>query len=109
VLDKLSEADYARIVDERWARPVTAAVRLVSVINDATQHIGQAAYVRGFVGAGARLDRLTAHHDPVKPVAVCGTATVGAHRVARRKILGWPLPLCVRSIVPSCCPAAAPL
>jgi hypothetical protein len=30
---------------------VTAAVRLVSLLNDATQHVGQAAYVRGLVRA----------------------------------------------------------
>ena len=36
-----------RVVDERWDPPVTAGVRLVSVIGDALQHLGQAAYVRG--------------------------------------------------------------
>ena len=39
--------DLERIVDERWDPPVTLAVRLVSVISDALQHVGQAAYVRG--------------------------------------------------------------
>lgn len=43
----LDDAGLARVVDERWDPPVTAAVRLVSVVNDGTQHIGQAAYVRG--------------------------------------------------------------
>ncbi|TWE10097.1 mycothiol transferase [Rudaeicoccus suwonensis] len=47
VLDAMSDADYERIVDERWDPPVTAAVRLVSVVGDITQHVGQAAYVRG--------------------------------------------------------------
>ena len=42
-----SEADYLRIVDERWNPPVTAAVRLVSVINDTTAHLGQIEYLRG--------------------------------------------------------------
>jgi uncharacterized damage-inducible protein DinB len=46
----LSEADLDRIVDERWDPPVTLGVRLVSVINDDTQHVGQAAYVRGLLG-----------------------------------------------------------
>ena len=41
-----------RIVDSRWDPPVTEAVRLVSILNDVTQHVGQAAYVRGL------LDRL---------------------------------------------------
>ncbi len=36
-----------RVVDERWDPPVTAGVRLVSVIGDALQHLGQAAYVKG--------------------------------------------------------------
>jgi hypothetical protein len=39
--------DFDRVVDERWDPPVTVAVRLVSVINDISQHVGQAAYVRG--------------------------------------------------------------
>ena len=38
-----------RIVDERWDPPVTLGVRLVSVVNDATQHLGQAAYLRGLI------------------------------------------------------------
>lgn len=36
-----------RIVDHRWDPPVSAGVRLVSIVNDQAQHIGQAAYVRG--------------------------------------------------------------
>lgn len=36
-----------RIVDRRWDPPVTAGVRLVSVISDCLQHAGQANYVRG--------------------------------------------------------------
>jgi hypothetical protein len=43
----LSEQDLARVVDERWDPPVTLAVRLVSVISDDLQHIGQAAFIRG--------------------------------------------------------------
>lgn len=39
--------ELARIVDERWDPPVTAGVRLVSIVDDAAQHLGQAAYVRG--------------------------------------------------------------
>jgi hypothetical protein len=38
---------FARVVDERWNSPVTLGVRLVSVVNDCTQHVGQAAFVRG--------------------------------------------------------------
>jgi hypothetical protein len=43
----VTAGDLDRIVDERWDPPVTLGVRLVSVINDNTQHLGQAAYVRG--------------------------------------------------------------
>jgi len=44
---RLDEAELDRIVDENWTPPVTASVRLVSVIGDITQHLGQAAYVKG--------------------------------------------------------------
>jgi uncharacterized damage-inducible protein DinB len=50
-LDGLSEQDLDRVVDERWDPPVTLGVRLVSVVNDDAQHLGQAAYVRGLLGA----------------------------------------------------------
>jgi len=39
--------ELSRIVDERWTPPVTASARLVSIIDDCAQHLGQAAYVRG--------------------------------------------------------------
>lgn len=50
LVDGLSEDDLARVVDEHWDPPVTAAVRLVSIVDDAAQHIGQAAYVKGLLG-----------------------------------------------------------
>ena len=43
--------DLDRVVDTRWDPPVTLGVRLVSVVNDCTQHVGQAAYVRGLVAS----------------------------------------------------------
>jgi hypothetical protein len=43
--------DLERVVDERWDPPVTLAVRLVSVLSDDLQHVGQAAYVRGLLEA----------------------------------------------------------
>lgn len=49
VVESLTAEDYARVVDRNWDPPVTLAVRLVSVVNDVTQHVGQAAYVRGLV------------------------------------------------------------
>lgn len=52
----LDDAALDRVVDERWDPPVTLAVRLVSVISDDLQHVGQAAYLRGLAertdGAG---------------------------------------------------------
>jgi hypothetical protein len=41
--------DLDRVVDTRWDPPVTLGVRLVSVVNDGSQHLGQAAYVRGLL------------------------------------------------------------
>lgn len=45
----VTDAELARIVDENWDPPVTASVRLVSIIDDCAQHLGQAAYIRGIV------------------------------------------------------------
>lgn len=42
--------DLDRVVDRRWDPPVTLGVRLISVVNDDDQHLGQAAYVRGLLG-----------------------------------------------------------
>ncbi|WP_319437143.1 mycothiol transferase [Mycobacterium sp. RTGN5] len=39
--------ELARVVDTNWDPPVTASMRLVSIIDDCAQHLGQAAYVRG--------------------------------------------------------------
>ena len=46
-LGGLTDDDLARVVDRSWDPPVTLGVRLVSVISDDLQHVGQAAYVRG--------------------------------------------------------------
>jgi hypothetical protein len=51
VLKRLTPEDLDRIVDRRWDPPVTLGVRLVSVADDCLQHAGQAAYVRGLIGA----------------------------------------------------------
>jgi hypothetical protein len=48
-VDRLGDADLARIVDRSWDPPVTLGVRLVSVIADDLQHVGQAAFVRGIL------------------------------------------------------------
>jgi uncharacterized damage-inducible protein DinB len=46
-LEKVDAEELGRVVDRSWDPPVTAGVRLVSVISDDLQHIGQAAYVLG--------------------------------------------------------------
>ena len=45
----LTPEDLSRVVDERWDPPVTLGVRLMSVVNDDQQHVGQAAFVRGLL------------------------------------------------------------
>jgi hypothetical protein len=45
----LTDADLPRVVDESWDPPVTLGVRLVSVVSDDLQHVGQAAFIRGFL------------------------------------------------------------
>jgi hypothetical protein len=50
-LNGLTCQDMDRIVDKRWNPPVTQGVRLVSVVNDCTQHVGQMAYLRGLIAA----------------------------------------------------------
>ncbi|TDT18700.1 uncharacterized protein DUF664 [Ilumatobacter fluminis] len=60
-LDWLAGADgddWDRIVDRNWDPPVTARVRLASIISDDLQHVGQAAYLRGMY------ERLGAHRRP---------------------------------------------
>lgn len=49
LVSTVRDADLDRVVDSRWTPPVTLGVRLVSVINDGTQHVGQALYVRGIL------------------------------------------------------------
>jgi hypothetical protein len=44
---RLTADELERVVDENWDPPVTASVRLVSVLDDCAQHLGQAAYLRG--------------------------------------------------------------
>ena len=48
-VERLGEADLARVVDRSWDPPVTLGVRLVSVIADDLQHAGQAVFVRGIL------------------------------------------------------------
>lgn len=43
----LDARELERVVGADWDPPVTVSVRLVSVIGDCLQHLGQAAYLRG--------------------------------------------------------------
>lgn len=47
LLAQVRPGDLDRVVDTRWDPPVTLGVRLVSVLSDDLQHVGQAAYARG--------------------------------------------------------------
>ena len=48
----LSAAQLDDVVDRSWNPPVTRGARLVSTVDDAAQHLGQASYVRGLVEDG---------------------------------------------------------
>ena len=50
----VTASELGRIVDTRWNPPVTASARLVSIIDDCAQHLGQAAYLRGLKGQAAQ-------------------------------------------------------
>jgi Protein of unknown function (DUF664) len=46
-LETADADELDRVVDRNWDPPVTAGVRLVSLIGDSLQHLGQAGYVKG--------------------------------------------------------------
>lgn len=46
-LETLSEDDFDEIIDENWTPAVTRGVRIVSIIDDAIQHVAQAAFIAG--------------------------------------------------------------
>ena len=48
-LAAITPTELDRIIDTSWDPPVSVGVRLVSVIADDLQHVGQAAYVRGLL------------------------------------------------------------
>ena len=57
--------ELSRVVDTHWTPPVTASARLVSIIDDCAQHLGQAAYVRGIAA-------LTVRDSPTAERCCCG-------------------------------------
>ncbi|KTR40780.1 chorismate synthase [Curtobacterium oceanosedimentum] len=48
-LGTLAPEDLDEVVDDAWDPPVTRGARLVSILDDCTQHAGQAGYVRGLL------------------------------------------------------------
>lgn len=46
-LASVTAGELSRILDDLWNPPVTVGVRLVSIIDDSAQHLGQAAYISG--------------------------------------------------------------
>lgn len=56
VIRGLGQDELDRIIDTRWDPPVTVAVRLISVVIEVAQHIGQASYVRGLRERAAGTD-----------------------------------------------------
>jgi hypothetical protein len=48
-LRTLADTDYDRVVDDAWDPPVTLGVRVISVLAEDHQHVGQAAYLRGIL------------------------------------------------------------
>lgn len=55
-LDALEADDLDRVIDDAYDPPVTVGIRLVSVVHDGMQHLGQAAYLRGMIDRGT-IDR----------------------------------------------------
>lgn len=49
-LHTLTDADLDDVIDRNWDPVVTRGVRLVSIVDDDAQHVGQAAYLRGLLG-----------------------------------------------------------
>lgn len=43
----LSEDDLSEVIDTSWEPAVTRGARLVSIVDDAAQHVAQAAYIAG--------------------------------------------------------------
>jgi hypothetical protein len=51
-VDGLDTASLDEIIDRSWDPPVSRGTRLVSIVDDAAQHAGQASYVAGLLARG---------------------------------------------------------
>ena len=49
VIASLTPVWLDEVIDRNWDPPVTAGVRIVSIVDDAAKHLGQAEYLRGLV------------------------------------------------------------
>jgi hypothetical protein len=48
-LEAVNESDLDRVIDSSYDPPVTLGIRLLSVVGDDLQHVGQAAFARGII------------------------------------------------------------
>jgi hypothetical protein len=48
-VEGVSDEGLAEVIDTSWDPPVTRSIRLVSIADDAAQHMGQAGYVKGLI------------------------------------------------------------
>ena len=88
-LDGITAEELDRIVDTRWDPPVTASVRLVSVIGDTTQHAGQAApRTRPRAAAGPRLASTRRRRSVVRADQVCGGLVHASGQATANTTLG---------------------
>lgn len=54
ILGRLKVSDLQTIIDHRWNPPVSTAVRLMSVLEDTTKHLGQAEYIAGLYAVASQ-------------------------------------------------------
>ena len=87
-LQSITADELARVVDTHWDPPVTTAVRLVSVLGDVLQHLGQAAYVRGL--AERRDDESAPLLRRPGPVVAADLRAGGVRRGGRLRRLAAP-------------------
>ncbi|MEP7764410.1 DinB family protein [Sanguibacter sp. 25GB23B1] len=52
ILAGLDEPDLVRVIDVSYDPPVTVGVRVLSILADDLEHVGQAAFVRGMIEHG---------------------------------------------------------
>lgn len=48
-VESLTDSALGEVIDDSWTPPVTRGARLVSIVDDAAVHVGQAAYAAGAI------------------------------------------------------------